>query len=233
VTVGLSLEGDWMERLLKNAAADPSRVLALGEAVDPVPFQGRRHNAAGEAGHDDDAHGAYDPHFWWDPMRVKATLPLLVSRLSQLDPAGAATYDARAKEYAAELDALHRWALQEIERLPQERRLLVTSHDGFGYLARTYGLRLIATVIPGGSTAHEPSAAELGTVVSNIRSYQVPAVFAEAILNDRLARRVSEEAGVRIVTGLYSDSLGPAGSGADTYTGMFRQNLRTIVDVLR
>ena len=233
LTVGLNLEAGWMDKLLKNAAADPARVLALGDHADPIPVQGQPdHGEAGEA-EGKDGHGPNDPHFWQDPLRVKKVLPVIAARLALLDPAGAAVYQARAADYSRQLDDLHRWAEQQFQAIPKERRLLVTSHEAFGYLAHAYGFRLVGTVIPGGATTREPSAAELARLVREIKSYNVPAVFAETILNDRLARRIADEAGVRIVTDLYSDALGENGSDADTYLGMARHNVRVISENLK
>lgn len=230
-TIGLNLESGWMDKLLKNAAADPSRVIALGDHVDPVPFQGQPDHD--EADKEKDEYGPKDPHFWQDPLRVKKVLPVIAARLGQLDPDGAEVYRARAGDYGRQLDDLHRWAEQQFQAIPKERRLLVTSHEAFGYLAHAYGFRLVGTVIPGGSTAREPSAADLARLVGEIKSYRVPAVFAETILNDRLARRIADEAGVRIVTDLYSDALGEQGSDADTYLGMVRHNVRVVAENLK
>ena len=53
-------------------------------------------------------------------------------------------------------------------------------------------------------------------------------------INPNLARRIAQEAGVKIVEGaLYGDSLGPPGSGADTLDGMLKYNTDTIVTNLK
>ena len=178
-------------------------------------------------------HGPNDPHFWWDPMRVKKVLPVIVQRLTQLDPSGADTYQANAEAYAKQLDEVYALAQKQLEVVPRERRTIVTSHEAFGYLASAFGFKLVGSVIPGGSTAREPSAADLSRLVNDIRSYKVPAVFTENILNDRLARRVADEAGVRIVTGLATDSLGAPGSDVDTYIGLVKHNVQVIADALK
>ena len=38
LTIGLGLEGNWLEELIHNASADESRIFALGEAIDPIEF---------------------------------------------------------------------------------------------------------------------------------------------------------------------------------------------------
>src|SRR3972149_397992 len=67
-TVGLGLEGAWLNRLLENAAADPARVVALGDNVDPLLGAEEEHEGEEE---EEEDHGPFDPHFWWDPLRVK------------------------------------------------------------------------------------------------------------------------------------------------------------------
>ena len=48
-----------------------------------------------------------------------------------------------------------------------------------------------------------------------------------------IASQIASDTGVKIVDNLYGDSLGPAGSGADTIDGMLLMNAHTIVDALR
>ena len=38
LSVGLYLEAAWLEELLHNASADESKIVALGESVDPIEF---------------------------------------------------------------------------------------------------------------------------------------------------------------------------------------------------
>ena len=67
--------------------------------------------------------------------------------------------------------------------------------------------------------------------VREIREAGVGAIFVETTVNDRLARVVADETGATLHT-LYTDALGPAGSGADSYIGFMRTNVRTIVAAL-
>ena len=38
LSVGLGLEGSWLTELVQNAARDPSSIVELGEAIDPIEF---------------------------------------------------------------------------------------------------------------------------------------------------------------------------------------------------
>ena len=56
LTVGLGLEADWLQDLLHNASADESRIVALGDGVDPIEF------AMVDMHDDHDDHGDHDEH---------------------------------------------------------------------------------------------------------------------------------------------------------------------------
>ncbi|MYJ95031.1 MAG: hypothetical protein F4053_05375, partial [Proteobacteria bacterium] len=56
LTVGLGLEADWLQDLLHNASADESRIVALGDGVDPIEF------AMADMHGDHDDHDDYDDH---------------------------------------------------------------------------------------------------------------------------------------------------------------------------
>ena len=179
------------------------------------------------------AHGAEDPHFWFDPNRVKIAVDEVAARLSALDPDNADYYRQNASEYGEQLDELHSWILEHVDQVTPERRLLVTSHDSLGYLAKAYGFKIVGLVIPSFATHDvEPSAEHIAELVDVIRENGVPAVFGETTVSERLAQAVARETGAELVQ-LYSGSLGEEGSGADTYLGMVRTNVERIVEVLK
>ena len=177
-------------------------------------------------------HGPHDPHFWFDPIRVKIAVNEIAERLAAIDPANADLYLQNAADYGQELDELHAWTQEQVSMVPPERRFLVTSHDSLSYFANLYGFEVVGLVIPSLSTDVEPSAEHIAGLVDVIREYNVPAVFGETTVGDRLAQAVARETGATVVQ-LYSGSLGAEGSGADTYLGMARSNVENIVGALK
>ena len=191
----------------------------------------------GEDEHDDHddhghAHGLYDPHFWFDPIRVQVAINEIADLLSALDPARSDDYRANADAYNAQLDELHAWTEEQVSTIPMERRLLVTSHDSLGYFAARYGFEVVGTVIPSFGTDVEPSAEDLAALTDEVREHGVPAVFGETTVSERLAAAVAAETGAVLVQ-LYSGSLGIEGSGGETYIGMVRSNVERITAALR
>ena len=185
----------------------------------------------GEDEHAGHGHGLEDPHFWFDPLRVKLAVNDIAARLSVLDPDRGDTYSANASAYNARLDELHSWTEQQAATVPEDRRLLVTSHDSYGYFANLYGFEIVGVVLST-TTDVEPSAGDLAELVEEVKEYGVPAVFGETTVSERLASTVASESGADLVR-LYSGSLGLEGSGAETYIEMIRANVGRIVEALK
>ena len=185
----------------------------------------------GEDEHAGHGHGLEDPHFWFDPLRVKLAVNDIAARLSVLDPDRGDTYSANASAYNARLDELHSWTEQQAATVPEDRRLLVTSHDSYGYFANLYGFEIVGVVLST-TTDVEPSAGDLAELVEEVKEFGVPAVFGETTVSERLASTVASESGAELVR-LYSGSLGLEGSGAETYIEMIRANVGRIVEALK
>lgn len=229
VANGLQLE-EGLLAALDAAAADGVRVLEVAPLLDPIPF------AAGPHDHDDDEHdehdhGELDPHFWFDPIRSATAGELVADALLALRPDG--DWAARAAGLRAELEALDAELTATFAAVPEARRRLVTNHDSLGYLADRYGFEIIATVVPGSSTSVATNPAAFADLADLLVAEGVDVVFAETTDSDTLARALADEAvgrgglEVEVVT-LFTGSLGPAGSGAETYAGMLRTDAALI-----
>ena len=168
---------------------------------------------------------------WFDPIRVADALPALSQALATHAGLDAGALDECVAAYRSELNA----ADDEIEgilaSLHSEDRLLVTNHDALGYFADRYGFQLIGTVIPGGSTLAEANPAGLQELVHLIEETGVAAIFSETTHSSDDAEALGRAAGVKVLS-LNTGSLGPAGSGADTYIGFMRSNAQVIAEGL-
>ena len=230
----LEIEGEW------EVGGAPSSLAFLGVAGSDGEHEEEGHDEheEDEHAHEEDEHahdhdhGTHDPHFWFDPVRVKAAVNEIAAQLSAVDPESANYYYQNAAEYGEELDELHAWIQEQVDTVAPERRLLVTSHDAFGYFASLYGFEVVGLVIPSLAPDVEPSAEHMAELVDVVRDRGVPALFGETTVSERLAQAVARETGADLVQ-LYSGSLGPEGSGADTYLGMVRANVERIVEALR
>jgi ABC-type Zn uptake system ZnuABC Zn-binding protein ZnuA len=175
---------------------------------------------------------AGDPHWWHDPDDFARAATALAQVLGQVDPAGKAAYAANARRYVARIHAMDAANRRLLRQLPVHQRRLVTNHDAFAYLAAHYHITVVGSVLDSLSTAAQPSARDLATLVKRIRAQHVRAIFTESSVNPKLEQQIAREAGVQVYANLYGDTLGPPGSKGDTYLHMERWNVTVIVDGL-
>jgi ABC-type Zn uptake system ZnuABC Zn-binding protein ZnuA len=173
---------------------------------------------------------AADPHFWLDPTQVITYVDNIRAGLTAIDPAGAATFAANAAAYQAKLRALDTWITQQVALIPPARRLLVTNHESFGRFAARYGFTVVGSILPGGDTEAAPSAHKLADLIKAIKESGAPAIFMETGNLPDLADQLAKETGVKVITDLYTHSVGP---DAPTYIAMMQWNVEHIVEALR
>jgi manganese/iron transport system substrate-binding protein len=225
---GAGLE-TFMDRILTNSGTQAE----VRSVSDGIILREAPQAESGEH-QDEDAHEAEagDPHTWTDPHNVVIWVDQILEALGQLDPANQAVYQANAETYRQELAMLDEWIRQQVSVIPAPNRQLVTDHELFGYFADRYGFTQIGTVIPGYSTAAQPSAQEIAALEDSIRSLGVRAIFVGNSVNPSLEERIAADTDTQLVflyTGSLSDPSGPAG----TYLEYIRYNVEAIVRVLK
>lgn len=223
---GLHLEGKMTEIFESIASRHPT--VAVGEAVDPT----RLINVA--EGQPDA--GVVDPHIWFDVPLWSQTIDAVTDTLCSFDATHAEEYRLAADAYRAQLVELDEYCRNTIAKIPDERRVLVTSHDAFQYFGRAYGIEVRA--IQGISTETEAGLFEVNDLVEFLVERKITAVFTETSVANRNIQSLVEGCrakGHDVTTGgeLYSDALGGPGTGADTYIGMLRHNADTIARALQ
>jgi zinc/manganese transport system substrate-binding protein len=214
---GLGLE-EGVQHHVDAARAAGVATFAAAEAVDPIAFTS------------DGGPGQLDPHFWTDPQRVRRVVDLVADEvIAHVRGVDEAVVRANAARYGAAVDELDTALTAQFARIPAERRKLVTNHHVFGYLARRYGFEVVGAVVPSGTTLASPSAADLESLATAVRSAGVPAVFADSSQPDRLAHVLADRAGVHVaVVPLFTESLTDEVGGAPTYLQMMRANADAI-----
>lgn len=237
VANGLGLEAGLTDAL-ENAASDGAKVFEVAPLLDPIEFgagghdleEGEEHSAEEGEEHD---HGSLDPHVWFDLERMAVGTELIAAELGTVS-GDAGAFEACGAELAAELRATEADVRQILESVPAERRILVTDHDAFGYLADRYGFEVVGTVIPAGTTLAQPSSEELAALAAVIRDEGVPAIFSNIADSSRLSEAVAAETGLDVaVVPLYVEGPGEPGSAADTYQGMIKTDAELIAAALQ
>ncbi|MDX6649101.1 MAG: hypothetical protein QOJ97_1052 [Solirubrobacteraceae bacterium] len=197
----------WIGNVVQQSGGDPRRV-DLSRGI-PVKLRGD---------------GGLDPHWWHDPRNVEAAVAEMRDALAAADPGRRAQFQRNAATYLVRLRALDRRIEACLRAIPAAQRKLVTDHDAFNYFVARYGIRYVGAVIPSQTTAAQPSAGELASLVALIRRTGVRAVFPEKSVSPRLVQAIARQTGASARYTLYGDTLGPAGSPGATYLGMERAN---------
>ncbi len=168
----------------------------------------------------------YDPHAWQSVANAKVYVENIAQAFCAVDAQGCATYTANAQAYIDELAALEDEIRAQIATIPEDRRVVVVAHDAFRYFERDYGITFLSP--QGVSTDSEASAADVASLIREIREQNASAVFAENISDSRLVEQIAHEAGLELGGTLYSDALSGPDGPAPTYLEMIRHNLSTI-----
>lgn len=215
---GLGFEG-WIERLIKPSGFRGSVVVASTNIKTLNRIQSGTH----EHGHN---HREADPHAWLDAKNSLIYVDNIATALIQADPEGKAYYEANAARYKREITEVDQQIHAVSEKIPAERRRVVTSHDAFGYFGRAYGINFIAAV--GINSGAEPSASNVARIIRQIKQEKIPAIFVESISDPRLQERIQRETGAKIGGVLYPDALSGQTGPAATYLDLMRHNARVL-----
>ena len=223
----------WFDRMLRSANWRGTTATAT-DGITPLRMAAHAHGHSHGGGGQQQGgqpRTVPDPHAWQDLRLGIRYVRTIGTALSAADPANAAAYAEAVEAYSARLAALDEWVRAQIATVPEARRKVVTGHDAFGYFGAAYGIRFLAP--QGVSTEAEPSAAEVGRLIRQIRSEGITAVFLENMGNPATLQRLAQEAGVRVRGRLYADALSAPDGSAATYEAMFRHNVGLLVPAMR
>ncbi len=180
-----------------------------------------------------DERGGADPHIWTDPSRVIEGVTALAAELATVDGIDADALDGQVKAYVAELKTLDANMEQTLATVADDQRVLITNHEVFSYFADRFGFEVVGAVVPSLTTNSEASAGEIEALADLMRESGTPAIFTETTQSTQLADAIAESVGDDVaVVELFTESLGEAGSGAETYILMMSINASLIADAL-
>jgi zinc/manganese transport system substrate-binding protein len=219
---GLHFEG-FLERLVETSDTK-AEVVELTKGVKALPVAEEHHEgeAAHEEGHD---HGAVDPHAFQSIANAQIYVANVAAAFCAADPTGCDVYKRNALAYDTKLEALDADVTAAIAAIPADKRIIITSHDAFGYFEHAYGIRFLAP--EGVSTDAEASAADVAALIKQVREDKAAAIFVENVSDPRLVEQIARETGLKVGGTLYSDALSE-GAPAATYIDMMRHNVEII-----
>ncbi|CAN7315061.1 zinc ABC transporter substrate-binding protein AztC [Phyllobacterium sp. LjRoot231] len=217
---GLHFEG-FLPRLVE-ASATKAPIVELTKGVEPIKSAEEDHGDSGAA---KEEHGAYDPHAFQSIRNAKIYVQNIVDAFCTADATNCDIYKTNAAAYTKKLDATEAEVKAAIASIPESKRLIITSHDAFGYFQHEYGLKFLAP--EGISTDSEASAADIVALIKQVKEDKASAIFVENITNPRLIEQIASETKLNVGGTLFSDALSKPDEGAATYIDMMHHNIAT------
>ncbi len=221
---GLHLEGK-MGEIFENLSNQGSAVICIEKGLDESSLLAWENDSS-----------IHDPHIWFDVSLWKDAAKTVAIGLTDTDPNGKAEYEANLDTYLKELDETDTYIRSRADELAEEQRVLVTAHDAFQYFGKAYGFEVRG--LQGISTDAEAGTADVSELANFIVERQIKAIFVESSVPPKTIEALQaavKAKGFDVSIGgeLYSDSLGDAKSGADTYILTVKANIDTIVNALK
>lgn len=206
----------WFERLARASGASEKPIIV----------------STGVKTHDfiDDGRKITDPHVWNSAPNVQIWVKNIEKALTRIDPEDAADFKANAEGYTQQLQALDDRIHARLDAIPREKRKLLTSHDAFGYYGAQYGVTFLSPL--GVSTETEASAADVASLIDQIRQEGIKVYFFENSNDPRLIRQIADATGARPGGALYPESLSKPDGPAPTYLELMNYNTDQIVSAI-
>ena len=210
----LTFEG-WLLKLIENSGTK-ANVVKVTEGVDVIESLTYANSA--------------DPHAWMNASNGIIYAENIKNAMVEYDVANKGFYEKNFEAYRKKLQDLDQYIQEQIETIPEQQRILITSHDAFQYYGRKYGIRLES--ILGTSTDAQAQTSDYTKVDKVIRESGVPAVFIESTVNPKMLQQLAESNDITIGGSLFSDSIGNKDSDAPSYLAMLKYNTDVIVKAL-
>ena len=219
---GINLENAedaWFTKMVKNAGKVADKdYFAVSDGVDVIYLEGEKEK------------GKEDPHAWLNIENGVIYAKNIAKQLIAKDPKNKETYEKNLAAYVEKLEALDKDAKARIAKIPEEKRLIVTSEGCFKYFSKAYDIK--SAYIWEINTEEEGTPEQIANLVRQLRASKVPSLFVESSVDDRPMKTVSQETGLPIFSTIFTDSVAEAGKDGDSYYSMMKWNLDKIIEGL-
>ena len=219
---GINLENAedaWFTKMVKNAGKVADKdYFAVSDGVDVIYLEGEKEK------------GKEDPHAWLNIENGVIYAKNIAKQLIAKDPKNKETYEKNLAAYVEKLEALDKDAKARIAKIPEEKRLIVTSEGCFKYFSKAYDIK--SAYIWEINTEEEGTPEQIANLVRQLRASKVPSLFVESSVDDRPMKTVSQETGKPIHSTIFTDSIAEEGKDGDSYYSMMKWNLDKIIEGL-
>ncbi len=205
---GLGFEG-WIYRLIKDSGKEKNYLIS-SDGINLL-YQSNE----------------IDQHAWQSFKNIRIYIDNISRGLINLMPEHEKYFVLRKNDYLKKLSELEINLNDQLSHIPIHKRIVITSHDAFGYLGREFNIQFLAPL--GLSLDAEASAEDVANIINQIKEKEVTALFLENINNPKLLQAISLESGIPIGGKLYSDALSGIDGPAGTYINMMRHNVQSLI----
>ncbi len=175
--------------------------------------------------------GDPNPHLWMNPKYAMNYAKVTRDKLVEIDPSGKDYYDKNLSTYMTQLQALYDGIKTASQTVPADQRRLLTYHDSWAYWAREYNWQVIGAIQP--SDFKEPSAKEVGDLITQIKQEKVKAIFGSEVFPSPILEQIAKEGGAKFIDQLRDDEPpGEANSPQHTYVGMLLEDMKIMLVTL-
>jgi len=206
---GLGFEG-WIFRLIKDSDKEKNYLIS-SDGINSL----NRFNEI-------------DPHAWQSFKNIRIYIDNISGELINLMPEYEKYFVLRRNNYLKKISELEINLSNQLSNIPIKKRIVITSHDAFGYLGREFNIQFLAPL--GLSLDAEASAEDVANIINQIKEKKVTALFMENINNPKLLKMISLESGIPLGGKLYSDALGEIDGPAGTYIDMMSHNVKSLIE---
>jgi len=211
------ISGAGLEEFLDDVLQE---VHCIDASLDLHLIEGHHHDH-GDREHSAHAH-AEDPHIWLSPENAAKMAENICHELCRLYPQHQSLFEANLEQLHQKLHTLQEYGEETLKAI--SCREMITFHDGFSYLAESFGLTILAAVEE--EAGSEASAEQLISLISLVQEHQLSAVFTEVNGSASAAQIVAAETGCRVF------ALDMAMSGSSYFDAMYH-NIQTLREALQ
>jgi zinc/manganese transport system substrate-binding protein len=178
--------------------------------------------------HEGHGHGIYDPHFWFDPIRVSKAVEVIKDELVKNDSANENSYKSAATNFVTELQLLDENISAMFNTIPAENRKIITTHEALGYLEAKYEIEVLTTIIPSLNSEDSITPKSLKRAIDIIEEHNIKVMFLEAESSSQYSEVIEQETGIKLISGLWVETL----QENQSYLNWLENNVAIIVDNL-
>ena len=225
VCTGSELEIGWLPVVLRqsgNDAVQPGKpgYFEAANYVHKLEVPTRLDRADG------DIHPGGNPHIQTDPRNIALVATALAQRMAEIDPANAAYYQTRYRDFASRWQAaIHRW---DQEAASLRGVAIVVHHKAFAYLENWLGLKEVAQLEP--KPGVEPTSAHLAEVLNQLKRQPAKMVVRAAYNDDRASVWLAERAKIPAV--MVPFTVGGSDKAKDLF-GLFDDTVQRLLEAAR